>query len=126
MSTAYVDSSAIVNVAFDEPGADETRRRLNEFDNLVSSNFLEAEVRVAFARERIAFDASLLARIDWLNLDQALTNELAFILERHYLRTGDLWHLAVALYFFPEPGEITFLTLDNRQRAVAAALGFRV
>ena len=126
MPTAYVDSSAIVNVSFDEPGADETRRWLNEFDMLVSSSFLEAEVRVAFARERIVFDASILAGIEWLNPGQALTSELTLILSTQYLRTGDLWHVAVALYFFPEPGEITFLTLDNRQRAVAAALGFRV
>lgn len=126
MSTAYVDSSAIVNVAFDEPGADETRRWLNEFDTLVSSSFLEAEVRVAFARERLEFNSSILGGIEWLNPDQALTRELTFILSKHYLRTGDLWHMAVALYFFPQPGEITFLTLDNRQRDVAAALGFQV
>ena len=39
---------------------------------------------------------------------------------------ADLWHLAAAIHVTPEPGDLTFLTLDRRQREVAAALGFEV
>ena len=42
-----------------------------------------------------------------------------------YLRGADLWHIATALYVKDTVvGEMTFVTLDNRQRAVAANLGF--
>ena len=42
-----------------------------------------------------------------------------------YVRGADLWHLACALYVAASPGELTFLTLDERQRTVAKALGFK-
>lgn len=34
--------------------------------------------------------------------------------------------LATALYLAPDPSELTFLTLDQRQQRVAAALGFAI
>ena len=43
-----------------------------------------------------------------------------------HLRGADLWHIATALYTTPEPGDISFVTLDHRQRTVAKALGFHV
>ena len=46
------------------------------------------------------------------------------MLNAGYLRGADLWHVATALYVTPEPGEISFITLDRRQRNVAMALGF--
>ena len=39
---------------------------------------------------------------------------------------ADRWHLAAAIHVTPEPSDLTFLTLDRRQREVAAALGFEV
>ena len=44
MSTAYVDTSAIIAVEFNEPGGREALERLNDFTVLMSSNLLEAEV----------------------------------------------------------------------------------
>jgi hypothetical protein len=41
-----------------------------------------------------------------------------------YVPGADLWHLANALFVSPSGSEMTFLTLDNRQREVASALGF--
>jgi len=41
------------------------------------------------------------------------------------LRGADVWHLACALYAAGRAGQMTFLTLDNRQREVARHLGFR-
>jgi len=46
-------------------------------------------------------------------------------LEVGYLRGADLWHLATALYITEDPAQITFMTLDKSQQAVASKLGFR-
>lgn len=41
------------------------------------------------------------------------------------VRGADCFHLAVALSLVANPRDLTFLTLDKRQRDVAAALGFQ-
>ena len=64
--------------------------------------------------------------MEWIHPNRPLTLEIDATLTVGYLRGADLWHLAVALFTFPDPTEITFLTLDIRQRAVASALGFQV
>ena len=55
-----------------------------------------------------------------------LATEMATVLRAGYLRGADLWHVAAALYIARDPAEICFLTLDQRQREVAASLGFEV
>ncbi len=57
MDTAYLDTSALVAVAFNQRGGPEMSRRMSGFDRLVSSNLLEAEVRAAYAREGRTFDS---------------------------------------------------------------------
>ena len=128
MATAYIDASGLVAVAFNEPRGPDFERRLSEFDSLLSSNFLEAEVRSAFANPERgrAYIPALLSGIQWIIPDRPLVREIDTALAAGYLRGGDLWHIAVSLYFFPNPDEVTFLTLDNRQGAVATALGFRI
>lgn len=126
MSIAYVDTSVLTAVAFDEPGAPEYARRLDDFTRLISSNLLEAELRAAFARENLLFQESAVAGIEWILPDRTLAPEFATVLETGYLRGADLWHLATALYVSPQPGSLSFATLDTRQGAVAEALGFRV
>ena len=126
MSIAYVDSSAIVGIAFQDSGCTAMERRLGRFSNLWSSNLLEAEVRAAYGRERKAFDVRVLSGVRWVLPDRPLTTEIASILQAGYLRGADLWHIATALYAAPEPSDISFVTLDDRQRAVAATLGFRI
>ena len=96
------------------------------FDSLASSNLLEAEVRAAFVRENRTYNSSIIMGIEWHYPVRPLTPEIGAVLSVGYLRGADLWHLAVALYVYPDPTEITFLTLDTRQRAVAEALGFQV
>ena len=44
MSVAYVDTSVLTAIAFDEPGAAAFAQRLDEFARLISSNLLEAGV----------------------------------------------------------------------------------
>ena len=125
MNTAYVDTSAIIAVEFNEPGGPEVLERLNNFTILMSSNLLEAEVRSVYKRDGRTFTEDVLSNIDWIIPDSSLSKELDVASQAGYLRGADLWHVATALYMFDEPSEVTFLTLDRRQGEVAAALGFQ-
>ena len=133
MTWAYVDSSCLVAVAFEESDAASLKRRLAGFDRLLSSNLLEAEVRAALRREEVGAatrhdvrkaDDDLLSWVDWVIPSRPLTQEIRAVLASEYLRGPDLWHLATALYVAPDPSELPFITLDPRQAEVARALGF--
>ena len=126
MSVAYVDTSVLTAIVFDEPGAAAYAQRLDEFARLISSNLLEAELRAAFARESLRFQESAVAGVEWILPDRPLAPELATVLETGYLRGADLWHVATALYVSPQSRNLSFATLDARQSDIAAALGFRI
>ena len=126
MTTAYVDTSLLVAVALGEEEHEMQIVRLSRVGRLVSSNLLEAELRSALVRERTFGVPPLLDRIAWIFPDRALTREIERVLAAGRLRGPDLWHVATALHLAPDPGELTFLTGDKRQREVAAAVGFRV
>ena len=126
MATAYIDSSAIIAVTFAEPAGMQVARQLNETSDIWSSNLLEAEVRAAYSRVGEDFDFDSLTDINWIFPDRPLTREISTVVETGYLRGADLWHLATALYLTPDPADVTFITLDERQREVGRALGFRV
>lgn len=125
MSVAYVDTSAIVALAFGEAGAATLARHLTAFSRLVSSNLLEAELRAACQREGRVVPTHLLARISWLLTHRPLSLEMETALDAGNLRGADLWHVATALYAAPVPGAMAFVTLDKQQADVAAALGFQ-
>ncbi len=125
MSGAYVDTSAFLATTWGDSAHDQVATRLEAYSTLLSSNLLEAEVRAAFAREGLDFDAETLADIEWVTPDRPLSHELETALAAGYLRGADLWHVATALYVAPDPGEIAFITLDARQQAVVLALGFQ-
>lgn len=124
LNVAYADTSCLVAIAFGERGAKDVARQLQEFDELLSSNLLEAELRSTFHRENVPFDPDLLTWISWLLPERPLGREMAHVLEAGYVRGADLWHLASALYLVEDPMELHFLTLDARQNEVAARLGF--
>lgn len=126
MSAAYVDTSCLVAVAFGERSSAAIDRRLRKFDELVSSNLLEAEFRAAFRRERVEYVPEAVAGISWLIPDRPLSEEIERVLQTGYVRGADCWHLAAALYVSPEPSSITFLTLDSSQLESAKELGFAV
>ncbi len=126
MSAAYVDSSVLVAIALGEVGSEALSQRLAGFGRLYSSNLLEAELRSALAREDVPFSPRHVVQVRWIWTDRPLGPEMDTILEVGYLKGADLWHLAAALSFAPDPREMAFVTLDQRQRSVAAELGFRV
>ena len=126
MSTAYVDTSAIVSIAFSEPGWEEVIRRLRRCRDLISSNLLEAEVRSVCAREGEPFPEDLVSGFRWVQPHRPLSREMRAVLKAGYLRGADLWHVACALHVASRPAALSFVTRDERQAEVAAALTFQV
>jgi len=124
VKVAYVDTSCIVAILFDERGGRALARHLRDFDLLVASNLLEAELRTTLAKEEVPMDAAVLEGITWLLPDRPLSREITTALGAGRLRGADLWHVACALYLAESPRELSFLTLDERQGEVARKLGF--
>lgn len=124
MKRAYVDSSVVVSMAFDEPSAADQRARMADFEALLSSNLLEAEVRATFQREQIELEVGVLDSIAWVLPDRSLGREIAHAQSVGHVRGAGLWHLACALYLAPSPRDLAFVTLDTRQADVARRLGF--
>jgi hypothetical protein len=91
---------------------------------LFASNLLEAELRAALMRESVTDEPTLLRAVSWIVPDRPLGAEIARVLEAGYVRGADCWHLATALYLTDDPPALSFLTLDERQAAVASQLGF--
>jgi hypothetical protein len=98
---------------------------LHQFNRVLSSPLLEAELSCALVREGREASTSWSSGIDLVIVDRALTRELQRVLDAGHLRGADCWHLATALYVAPEPSQLTFVTLDSSQRKVAKALGFK-
>ena len=126
MRVAYVDTSVIVAFALNEREENALPHRLSEFDFLLSANLLEAELRSALAREGKPYLSSLVESLDWIFPARSLGYEFARVLDVGYLRGADLMHVATALYIAIKPSTMTFITLDVKQRSVAAKLGFRI
>lgn len=127
MRIAYVDSSCLVAIALVEAQHQRVSAWLYRFDRLYSSNLLEAELRSAMAREGVESPAEkLLSAITWVYPARPLSPEYERVLGKGYLRGADLWHLACALQLRDVSGELSFLSLDERQAKVAGLLGFSV
>ena len=116
----------MVAIALGEPGAAAIGRRIRGFNTLVAANLVEAEVRAALAREDVRPDRNPVAGLRWILPDRPLSGEIAAVTAVGYVRAADLWHLACALYVAESPEDLTFLTLDERQRTIAKALGFKI
>lgn len=131
MTVAYVDTSSLVAIAFEEAGGAEMATLLGHAESLVSSNLLEAELRATFLREQIGNGEeerleALLARMSWILPDQALSEEMRQVARHGYVRGADLWHLACALFLSGDSRDLVFATFDLRQREIAKSLGFEV
>jgi hypothetical protein len=85
----------------------------------------EAELRSALKREAVTGrPENLLSWLTWIYPNRALTPEFERITRLGYLRGADLWHVAHALFVAPDARDLTFLTLDTRQKEMATRLGF--
>lgn len=126
MRPTYADTSALVALAFDEPGSGKVAGVLEECEAVFASNLLEAELRATLVREDVATLPSFVDAVTWVLPPRPLTDEISRVLSAGYVRGADAWHLATALYLVEAPGDLDFLTLDARQREVAEALGFGI
>lgn len=125
MKTAYIDTSCLLAITFEEPGQQKVVVALTDYDELFSSNLLEAELLAATQREGVVLPrVEALKRLIWVWPDRPLTPEFERILSRGYLRGADLWHLASALYLRDKIGFTDFLTLDKKQAQLAQRLDF--
>lgn len=126
MKAAYVDTSCLVAIAFAEPGSARLASRLQTYDVVLASGLVEAEMKAALAREGLSGStADFLPRLDWVYPDRPLGPEIDRVLAAGHAKGADTWHLACALFLAPDGAELRFETLDTRQRAIAAKLGFR-
>ena len=124
MRVAYVDTSVLVAVAFEEPESEQIARKLKGFDRLLTSNLTEAEFRSALVREGVENrGVELLGGLSWILPNRPLTSEIDRVMATGYVRGADLWHLACALFVSPQPGELSFVSLDAKQTEVAQRLG---
>ena len=123
--TAYIDTSAILAIEFGEADAPYAKERIDHASTLIASNLMEAEVRSAMRRLGTGLDPKLISDVDWVYPNRPLTPEFDVVLRAGYLRGADLWHVAVALFASPDPSQISFITLDMRQRNVARDIGFQ-
>lgn len=123
---ALIDSSCVVAIALREAHASSVAARIRSLSTVSAHPLLEAEVRSACSREHAPVPEKELAQISWIEAPVRLSGEIDRVLAAGYLRGADCWHLATALWLAPDPRQLTFLTLDVQQRAVAKKLGFKV
>jgi hypothetical protein len=121
---AYIDTSLLIGVKF-QKSSSATTRVVGRYE-LYSSELLIAEVLAFGKRESIAEDLLWEAckGLSWIIPETSISEELNQVIQAGYARGADLWHMACACYLSPKPGELTFLTLDDRQRKLASAIGF--
>lgn len=118
-----MDTSCLVAAAFGEARGAAVRRRLATYDRVYAANLLEAELRAALVREGVAWTSTLVAPFAWVLPARLLSGEIGRVVSAGHLRGADVWHVACALYLEAELGAVEFVTLDEAQRIVAAAVG---
>ncbi len=125
MSIAYVDSSVLVGLGFGEAAARREAKRMLKFSRVVTGSLAEAEFESAISREATPLQVDPFVGVSLVTVGTSLRDEIRLVLEAGYVRGADCWHLAAATYLAPKR-DLTFLTLDKAQRAVAKSLGFAV
>ncbi len=134
---AYAETSAVLNWLLGEPREVEVRHVLADAERVVSSSLTAVECARVMAR---ATALEQIGRTDELAALQLLDSTVAGwavlamtgqVLARararfpvEPVRTFDAIHLSTAAAFGAALGSITVVTLDDRIRANASALGF--
>ena len=130
--TAYVDSSALLKRYLIEPDSKLGQSLLDEDVDLVTSRITIVEVRralglLASAVDRVLTRANFahdLESISIVEVDALVCADAASIAEETGLRSLDSIHVASARRI--SDVDITFITFDVRQAAVARSLGLTV
>ncbi|MDP3722435.1 MAG: type II toxin-antitoxin system VapC family toxin [Candidatus Omnitrophota bacterium] len=130
--TAYLDTSALVKLYVDEPGAADTRRLVTHATHVATSRLSYVEARAAFARRYREGALSKhrygeMVRVldhEWetyvrLEVAEPIIKLAGELTERRALRAYDAVHLASALAMRQET-RVEFVAAD--ERLVAAAL----
>ncbi len=126
MKATYLDSSAIVKLAVQEPESAALRRYLRRRQPLVSSALARTEVLRALlpsGNEAVNRGRSVLQRLDAMRMNDRIL-DLAGTLVPASLRSLDAIHLATAQQLGPDLAGI--VTYDERMADAATQLGFRV
>jgi uncharacterized protein len=124
-SAIYVDSSALVKLAFEEPESKALRRYLHSRRPLVSSALARTEVLRALLGEGdngLARGRAVLARVELVRVNDRILNAAA-ALQPPDLRSLDAIHLATAQQLGSDLGQV--VTYDERMLAAATQLGLR-
>jgi predicted nucleic acid-binding protein len=128
VSAAYLDTSFLLAILFDEPGAAALQGLVARHDRVFAADLLVAETLATAAREQLDPPAvsSALRGISWVLPSRSLEREMREVLAGGYLRGADLWHVACAAFLAgAQRRELSFLSRDVAQRRVAKRLGFR-
>jgi len=126
MPAAYLDSSALVKLAVEEPESGALRGYLRKRRPLVSSALARTEVVRALlleGEEGVARGRAVLGRVELIRINDRVLNA-AGVLTPPELRSLDAIHLATVGELGSDVGEI--ITYDERLKAAASQLGYKV
>jgi len=122
----YLDSSAIVKLAVEEPESAALRRYLIRRRPLVSSALARAEVGrvlLPFGEAALRRGQEVLSRLELIRINDRILATAGSLLPPE-LRTLDAIHLATARHL--EADLARLVTYDERMGAVARAIGWSV
>ena len=126
MPATYLDSSALVKLAVEEPESGALRRYLRRRRPLVSSALARTEVLRALlpqGDEGVARGRAVLGSLELVRVNDRVLNAAGTLTPPH-LRSLDAIHLATVGQLGADVGEI--VTYDERMKAAAAPLGYKV
>jgi predicted nucleic acid-binding protein len=122
--TAYLDASALVRLAIDEPETNAVRTFIGQFDQVATSRIGLVETRRVV--KRVGGDmtraSEVLASVGPIELDAAIAASAAAV-DPSTLKTLDAIHLASALALYAVDA---FVTYDERLAVAARAAGLTV
>jgi predicted nucleic acid-binding protein len=125
MPATYLDSSALVKLAFEEPESAALLRYLRRRRPLVSSALARTEVLRALlleGDEGLARGRSVLDRVDLIRVNDRILNAAATLLPVE-VRSLDAIHLATARELAADLGRL--VSYDERMLNAASQLGVR-
>jgi len=136
VALAWLLSAAGCNLVMHSVGLRERNQLRRSFESYLDpriiSQMMQGDTLPSFGGEHREITAIFTDIADFtrdlamVSPDRPLSAELRRTADAGYLRGADMWHVACALFLAPNPGDLTFLTLDVDQRAVARRLGFGV